>query len=253
LLGGTGSVEENVGLSYCTSSLSTTNTVIPINCDLSTVESGIASSEYGMMNLDVACCNNGHRDNILNPDHTSVSIGIAYNSTTDAVYLVEDFENAYISSESLQLSGSTVTLQGATGENLTGWTSTSSGAQIAVYYDPPPTPINTSELVPSPACSGYSELDEPASCQYVGGYGLGTLVTYVLAPCPQGYVCGSGQFTYAQEWSYSPSSGVFTIAFSIASFESSYGPGVYTLYLIPEGANSTSESITSLSLFVEGS
>lgn len=43
---------------------------------------------------DSICCNNGHRDNILNPYHNEVSIGVAYNSST--VYFVEDFINNYI-------------------------------------------------------------------------------------------------------------------------------------------------------------
>jgi len=249
LLGGTGNVAENVGEDYCTNSPPSAALVQLAKCDLQTIENGIANSESGLMNRDATCCNNGHRENILNAFHTSVSIGIAYNSTTKAEYLVEDFEDNYIASESLQLSGSTVTFQGSTQQDLTGWTGKSSGAQIGVYYDPTPAVIDASELAFSAACSQYSELDEPASCQYQGAYGLGTMVTQVFAPCPQGYTCGSGQLTYAQQWTYS-TSGSFMIVFSIASLEAAHGPGVYTLCFYPNG--DTTKPITSLSLFVTG-
>jgi hypothetical protein len=249
LLGGGGYVEENVYLNYCTYSPQYTDAVFPTACNLRTIENGIANSESGLMHRDIVCCNNGHRDNILDAFHTSVSIGIAYNSTTDALYLVEDFENSYITSESLQLSGTTVTLQGSTQQDLTGWTGASSGALMVVYYDPTPVPINASELTISPACAQISELYEPAYCQYRGAYNPGTLVTEVFAPCPQGNKCAPTQYSYAQQWTQSKS-GSFKIVLSIASFEASHGPGVYTLYLHPNGG--TNETITSLSLFVPG-
>jgi len=201
------------------------------------------------MSRDNTCCGNGHRDNILDPFHDRVSIGIAYNSTTDALYLVQDFENGYIASESLQLTGTTVTLQGSTQQDLTGWVQASSGALLVVYYDPTPASIPTGELTISPTCLQYSELVEPASCQYRGAYDPGTLVNQVFATCAPGYTCGPPRYLYAQEWTQSKS-GVFKIVVSMASLEASRGPGVYTLYLHPNGE--TNETITSLSLFIPG-
>ena len=246
LLGGTGYVAENVAMGYCTDSPASDTAIFPEQCSVQTMENGMNGSEYQMMNNDGSCCNNGHRENILSPLHSYVSIGVAYNSTTRAVYLVEDFEDSYIASESLHLSGGVVTFSGSTAQDVSGWTGGSSGAEIAVYYDPTPANIPVGELTLSPSCSQYSELDEPASCQYQGGYGAGTQVTTVLAPCPLGYFCGSGNFTYAQDWKQS--SGNFQIAFSIGSLESTYGSGVYTFYLWPAG--DSTEPITSLSLFV---
>lgn len=49
----------------------------------------IKQADNDMMNND-ADSNNAHKDNILNPNHISVSIGIAYNG--DKLILVQDFQ-----------------------------------------------------------------------------------------------------------------------------------------------------------------
>ncbi len=88
LFGGTGAVDENIAYyhsSECTA-LGCTGTVNP-RVDLQKME-------YSMMYNDSLCCNNGHRDNILDPEHNQVSIGIAYNASK--IYLVEDFIDNYI-------------------------------------------------------------------------------------------------------------------------------------------------------------
>ncbi|MDE1871002.1 MAG: CAP domain-containing protein [Candidatus Micrarchaeota archaeon] len=92
LVGGLGSVQENVaytksGVKACLGTLCTSYGNL-------NVTSSLSQMEYNMVYNDSACCNNGHRDNILDPNHNQVSIGIAYNSTT--VYFVEDFINNYI-------------------------------------------------------------------------------------------------------------------------------------------------------------
>lgn len=55
------------------------------------VDQSIKKADYDMMFNDVDQ-SNGHRDNILNPSHTSVSIGIAYNN--NKLVLVEDFQQS---------------------------------------------------------------------------------------------------------------------------------------------------------------
>jgi uncharacterized protein YkwD len=92
LVGGRGSVQENVaytksGVKACLGSIC--NSFGTLN-----LTGALSQMEYNMVYNDSACCNNGHRYNILSPYHNQVSIGIAYNSTT--VYLVEDFVNNYI-------------------------------------------------------------------------------------------------------------------------------------------------------------
>ncbi len=247
LLGGTGSVSENVALNYCTTSPPGSARPVAARCSLQTVESAINGSEWMMMNNDSACCNNGHRVNILDSLHNRVSVGIAYNSTT--VYLVEDFENSFIGSESLRLSAGVVTLQGSMLEAEKGWMRSAAGSEIAVYYDPSPSNINVAELNNLTACDKYSELSEPASCQYQGAYTSGTQVSTVFAPCPLPYVCNtSSNYTYAQTWQVN--FGTFDIVFSLSALEAAHGDGVYTFYLWP--AEATPEPITSLSVFVTG-
>ena len=76
LLGGRGAVSENVafisiqscGLFGCHGNIN--------------VEQALKNMEYSMMYNDSQCCNNGHRDNILDPNHDLVSIGISFNSST---------------------------------------------------------------------------------------------------------------------------------------------------------------------------
>jgi hypothetical protein len=53
--------------------------------------------EYSMMNNDEACCNNGHKNNILYKFHTHVSIGIAFNEYY--FVMVQNFENHYLYSD----------------------------------------------------------------------------------------------------------------------------------------------------------
>lgn len=246
LLGGTGYVAENVAENYCTNSAPSATSVTLTQCNLQTIENGIANGEYAMMNYDATCCNNGHRENILGPSHNRVSIGIAYDSANEAVYFVEDFEDSYISSLSLHLSGDIITFQGSTQRDLTGWTGSAWGAQIVVYYDPTPAGIDLSELTYSAQCNQYNELNEPISCQYRGAYNDGTQVSQVLAPCPAGYDCSSDNYTHAQTWQQS--SGNFEIVFSISRLTAIHGSGVYTLYLYPVG--DPTQPITSLSVFV---
>jgi len=247
LLGGTGSVSENAAINYCTRSAPDSARPVAAPCSLQTLENAINGSEWMMMNNDTACCNNGHRANILDLLHDRVSVGVAYNSTN--IYLVEDFENSYIGSESLQLSAGVVTFQGSMQQQERGWMKSIAGSEIAVYFDPTPSNISVSELNMLTACGKYNELSEPTSCQYQGAYDSGTQVSTVFAPCPMPYVCnGASNYTYAQTWQ--ANAGHFDIVFSVSDLEAAHGGGVYTFYLRP--AEVTHEPITSLSLFVTG-
>jgi uncharacterized protein YkwD len=247
LLGGTGSVEENAALSYCTTSQPGSTRQVAATCSLQTVENAINGSEWMMLNNDSACCGNGHQKNILDPLHNRVSLGVAYNSTT--VFLVEDFESLYIGNESLQVSAGTVTLQGTILEYQQGWMESQSGSEVSVYFDPTPSNISLGGLKPMTSCDQYSELNESLACQYEGAYSPGTPISTVFFPCPAGRVCSSsGNFTYAQQWQTDFNTGDFDIVFSISALESAYGPGVYTFYLWP--AEVAPGPITSLSVFV---
>jgi uncharacterized protein YkwD len=245
LLGGTGSVTENLAVNYCNTSLPNATDAHPAPCSVQTIENAINASEWEMMNDDMACCNNTHRDTILGPIHNEVSIGVAYNSTS--VFLVEDFQDNYISLEQFRTSGANITLSGTLTQELPDWLTRQGGSEISIYYDPYPAAINISELLPSASCSKFSEIAEPPACQYQGSYTAGTPAYTVFAPCPAADGCQAGaNYTYAQTWNVNSST--FSIDFSIQSLEASHGDGVYTVYLWP--SERSPEPITSLSIFV---
>ncbi|MDA4117495.1 MAG: CAP domain-containing protein [Thaumarchaeota archaeon] len=246
LLGGTGSVEENAALNYCNTSPADSPKPTSAPCSLKTVENAINSSEWEMMNNDTVCCSGGHRSNILGPIHNRVSVGVAYNSTT--VFLVEDFENSYISAGSVQLSAGVVTFLGSLQQGGSSWMGHASGAEITVYHDPMPSDISVNKLSFLPVCDKYNELNEPTGCQYQGAYNPGTQISTVFPPCPANHTCAGGNYTYAQSWL--ENSGNFEIVFPFNELQSAYGSGVYTFYLWP--AASAPEPITSLSVFVGG-
>ena len=80
--GGLGAVEQNIATALCNG----------FACALNPMDQ-IKTSEYEMMYQD-ASSNWGHRDNILDLHHTSVSLGIAYSDNTFVI--VQNFENNYI-------------------------------------------------------------------------------------------------------------------------------------------------------------
>ncbi|MBI3859657.1 MAG: CAP domain-containing protein [Thaumarchaeota archaeon] len=213
LLGGRGAVAENIAyLSYFPGRFSFT----------AEVENAIKELEYSMMHNDSACCDNGHRDNILTPLHNMVSIGVAYNYTT--VFFVEDFENNYIAMSFAVNSYSTVSMSGTT---------TRSGldpGEILVTFDPTP-----STETPRQLDTGPSEYDP------------GLLIGGVLPPCS--LTCPrftQGITVYADTWSFTATRA--SVSFSISSFENARGAGVYTFYLLL-GSNTTT-ALTSISVFV---
>lgn len=217
ILNGTGYVEENVAYEHVglPSFLSTQN-----------VEKAIGKLEWQMMNNDSACCNNGHRDNILNQYHNRVSIGIAYNA--NYLYLVQDFETYFTALSTPVVQGSTVVLEGNALQAL-------SPNSVEVYYDPPPTTISPYNL----------------STQYNTAYGPGTFVGGVVPTCNNIFqTCmrfDQGITVSATTW-HVGSSGI-DIQFSLTNFIATQGDGVYTLYLV-QGGLSSPEYLTSISVFV---
>jgi hypothetical protein len=219
ILNGTGFVEENVAYEYSSHpSYLTTNDV----------EKAISILEYEMVYNDSACCQNGHRDNILTPFHNRVSIGIAYDSTH--VYFVEDFETNYISFGSpLVQSGSQVDLIGNTTQAL-------NPNAIMIFYDSLPTNLSSSSL----------------NTEYYGPYGQGTFVGGVLPPCNFLMGCSSynGYITvYANTWQMT--STTINIQFSLSKFVGQAGNGVYTIYMI-QGNQTDPVYLTSISVFEIG-
>lgn len=212
LLGGRGSVSENVAYEYWSK---------PHYTSLAEVEQGIKELESMMVYNDSICCNNGHRYNILNPLHNKVSIGIAYNSTH--LYLVEDFENYYVNA-SIKLEDNLVTLYGNIVNPIQRFTS------LIVYYDAKPEAMNITQL-------------KALRHEYTPGIFVGGILPQCFFICEK---FENGTTVYAQEWvvdSYHVS-----ISFTLQPLTQKFGPGVYTLYLTTN--SSVSGSVTSFSLFL---
>lgn len=220
ILNGTGFVEENVAYE---------STTLPTFLSTSSVESAIGSLEWQMMNNDSACCQNGHRDNILTSFHNRVSIGVAYNS--NSVYFVEDFET-YLTTLSLPIEqGNVVTLGGNTSGTI-------DPNSALIFYDPPPQPLTSFQL----------------DNEYYGSYDQGTFLGGVVPPCSGIFSrClefAQGVTEQASVWQVSGTS--IDIQFSLANFVQKNGNGVYTVYLL-QGSQENPEYLTSISIFVSNS
>jgi len=220
LLGGLGADFENVAyFSYSVNHFTST----------AAVEGAIRTLENSMVYNDSSCCANGHRYNILSPIHNAVSIGVAYNSTT--VFFDEEFENNYLRLN-FSYTGANpsnpyyVTMTGAPTQRVAAPNS------IYIAYDNLTMPETPTQLDNGPH-----------------EYGPGTLVGGVL---PRVDILGdcaqftSGTTVCADSWRFTPT--VVDISFSMKEFVNTYGPGVYTIYLIT--GSSTSSAITTISVFV---
>ena len=216
LLGGRGADTENIGWSG------------GLFTSMQAVEDGIRQLEESMVHNDSACCNNGHRYNILNHLHNVVSIGVAYNY--DNLFFDEEFENDYISLNFTATPGTApnpyyITMKGAVVQPV------KAPGAIYISWDRTPSPESTSQLN-----SGPNE------------YGPGTLVGGVLPPQFLGF-CGqfsSGTTVCADRWRFNNSTA--DISFSLSEFVKNYGPGVYTVYLVTR--SDTNSAIATISVFV---
>lgn len=219
LLGGTGADYENIAYqTYGTSPFG----------QLSALEGAINNLEHLMVYNDAACCNNGHRDNILNPLHNYVSIGISYNSTY--VFFDEEFQNYYINLN-LTVSGPSTSSPYYVSMQGTAVAGTPVPGSVYVFYDGPPAAQTRSQLNAGP--------HEYTPGTFIGG----VLPRNVLGTCNQFL---TGTTVCADKWAFG--SGAVDIAFPLEQFVRDYGPGVYTLYLIT-GPN-TDYSLTTISVFV---
>ncbi len=217
LLGGTGGVSENIAYqssSKC-SLLGCIGTIDP--------QSALNAMEYSMMYNDSACCNNGHRDNILNPYHNQVSIGIAYNASK--IYFSEDFINDYINwSNSPGFASGLVYLHGTL---LDGYKI----AQIEVSYDPQVQNMSIAQL------------------DNTSDYGYGNAVAGVVSN-PYSYFPGLDTIVANQ---YTTSKNNFMISFNIGNLTRKYGAGEYTAEVWLEAPNQSTFLGNTYTVFINQS
>ena len=227
LLSGTQSVDENIATNWSSES-SCLGSICTYSGNLDP-QPAIRAMEYSMMYNDSICCNNGHRDNILDPNHNEVSIGIAYNSST--IYFTEDFVNNYVSwqQSTPAIVGSEVNLDGV----VQGAYNISS---IEVSYDPALSPMSQSQLA---ATHSYS---------------YGSQIAGVVAD--SSYYYQGIQTIVADNYQYSQNSGAFNIKFNLQSVIANYSAGEYTVMLWlnkPGGSANSSFLGATYTVFIDGS
>jgi hypothetical protein len=177
----------------------------------------IDTLEHMMMYNDTACCEDGHRLNILDKHHTHVSIGIA--SSDYAFALVQNFENHYVSIDTpLTYDDQNIEVSG----KLAGTTSLDS---ISIYYDDLPSPQ-------------IYDLNRNAT-----SYTSGELVAGVV---PQGYTTSDATTIQASHWvQYNQ---MVDIRFDISPILTK--SGVYTIYVIAKDADGEQFPIVAYSIFL---
>lgn len=109
----------------------------------------IVQAQEGLMNSP------GHRANILDPAHTHVGIGMAYDAASGQFYLAQEFSNQYVTlAETLPLNaqpGSNLLLRGQINEEDL------SRLLFSLAYEPFPAPLSLQELAQR---STYTSLAE---------------------------------------------------------------------------------------------
>ena len=229
-LGGKGAVDENISYveSHCLSGNCYTNSFDPFK--------QIKDSEYEMM-YDDAASNWGHRDNIINPNHTHVNFGIAYDN--DRFYFVEHFENNLVNWNIEQVTGNQLHL---VGEIPVGY----SLEQIEVFADPGPKILTAQDLASQ---APYNE-------HY---YNQGDLVGIILPQLTGSYYypeCASGKTTisstngqqcinYTTFVNTSSGSNGVDISVDVSKW---MGAGLHTIYLDLKKKSDGQVSATSLTL-----
>jgi uncharacterized protein YkwD len=217
--GGKGSVQQNIAIAgFSAEEYKQCVTNILVDCEEIELLPIIEDLQYEMMYNDKECCNDGHRNNILDPRHTHVSIGIVY----DHYYLafVQNFESNYglnveVKNSEIKISG--ILLDGELDH-------------IGIYYDEMPT----------------QEVYEQN--KHLLSYSTGELVAMVVKPLPPGYYYKSLQgynLIEANTWTVQDDS--VNVMFDLADAVDK--DGAYTLFTVVKDGEEIFD-VTSYSVFV---
>lgn len=217
--GGEGSVQQNVAIAgFSAAQYQECRTNILVDCERIEPLATIDELEFEMMYRDKECCNDGHKDNILDPRHTHVSIGIVY----DEYYLafVQNFENNYGLDVSVDNGQVRISGQLQEGEIQ----------QVSIYYDEMP----DGEI--------YEQNKQLLS------YSAGELAAIAVKPLPPGYYYETSEgysLIQANRWGEGES---VNIMFNLAPAVDQ--DGVYTLFAAVKDGEETFDA-TSYSIFVD--
>jgi hypothetical protein len=220
--GGNGYVVQNVaaGPSYDNATIAQCKSD-PSECYTVDPYKEIDHAEYAMMYNDSACCEDGHRDNILDKYHTDVSIGIIYDDYYFAI--VQNFENNYIQydkpitkdNRTLEFSGKILSSTPTSGGVL---------ADVEINYDDVPT--HAVYL----ADRDRTSYDEGT---FIGG----------VSPDSSYYV--DAKTILASRWD--ATTGSIDLSFDLSPILDK--KGVYTVYVYLEDRNGNQFPVTSHSIF----
>ena len=217
---GEGSVQQNVAIAgFSPEQYDQCVTNVLVKCEEIEPLSTIDQLQYEMMYNDKECCNDGHKDNVLNPRHTHVSIGIVY----DQYYLalVQNFENNY---------GLDVDVEDSSEIEISGTLLEGQLDHIAIYYDEMPTR------------AAYEQNKDLLS------YSAGELVAVIVKPLPPGYYYESLEgydIIEADRWIEQSDS--VNIGFDLANAVEE--DGAYTLFALVKDGEEVFD-VTSYSVFV---
>ena len=142
LTGGTSYVAENVAWSGWTEQEWNAKRCgsLLVNCDVPQPRETIGDLQWSMM-YDDAHADWGHRDNIIDPDHRAVNIGIAFNGKMIA--FVQHFEGGDVEAERPPLLTTGGTLSLSLTKKHPG---VHVAPSVAIYYDPAPTPKTPEQI-----------------------------------------------------------------------------------------------------------
>jgi len=232
LFGGRGNVAENIA--YTFSKCPASNCIPSVFDPFKEIE----KHHYAMM-YDDALSNWGHRDTIIDPYHTDVNFGIAYDN--DNFYFAQHFETNIIEWTKIELANTELEMVGKLPDGF-------SLAQIEIYSDENPKTLTGKTL----------SKESPYNQNY---YDRGKLVGMFLEPPPSNTYyeeCQVGKIIINDEFGntncvdygiFDNSSGHSNeIDISVDVYEWLESDGVHTLYVVLNNANNDRVDATSITL-----
>ncbi|MEM2141190.1 MAG: CAP domain-containing protein [Nitrososphaera sp.] len=221
--GGLGAVTQNVATSGYVESYE--DCIQGKNCAKIDPLESIDKLERLMVYEDEACCNNGHRDNILDKYHTHVSIGITFDDYFFVI--VQNFENQYFQFDSPRLEGNSVRINGKVHQELS--------VPMEVYRDPKPT-ASEYEAHKDDNSYGLGELQGCVTTVYISDSTLHCIETSTGRILP---------FYFASNWMVYSRGDYIQIDISIPIREIAPKPGAYTIVLyLYDNAGEKFEALT---------
>ena len=232
---GTGSVSENAALQGSATECS-------IHWGPEDILDGIESMQFQMVYNDLECCDNGHRDTILDVHHNVVHIGLAWNGTQ--LFMVQHFANEYVEWNNYPNlnSNGIVSLSGDASIPISG------PLVLAIAYDPIPTGASLSDLRNSPNFYSIGEKCNISNCFKDPNPWIGS----ILQPLPEGrnYVGVRPTDVVANVWNVNEATGQFEIQANIIPIVNAHGSGVYTLIIQANTPDRGSLVLLGISFFI---